>query len=147
MTLEIIEKTIRDLSFGVASFTSAYGSLEEEISDDVKKFRYKNSGIDYFIVFENVGFQEISFITTTQAIPLSELISKYGLPNINYNFRDNFTKFSFDTLPENLTEFFFIKDNKISSTEQAYVETDPYGNTSRYDDVVFECFCFKIKDA
>jgi hypothetical protein len=128
-------------------FVPKLGQLDREISDGVTKYLSRDARITHFIVFsKNQRVDEVSFYCKGASFLLSELEKELGVFRHAYNFRENYTQFTFDRQDGNVQNIFFVADNKFEPVANgAWRETTPRGQTTLHHDVKFEAFCVKMR--
>jgi hypothetical protein len=128
-------------------FVSKLGRIDREISNGVTKYSSLDARITHFIVFSNdQRIDEISFYCKGASFLLSELKQTLGAFRHAYNFRENYTQFTFDRQRENIQSIFFIADNKFEpDTGGDWRETTPRGQATLHHDVKFEALCVKMR--
>jgi len=70
----------------------------------------------------------------------------FGAFQIHYNFRENYSEFKRVLSSVNVSEIFFIKDNKYEEVEgNKFFEIDPRGRKVEHSVLTFEGFCLRLK--
>lgn len=143
----VIEEVISLINTMKIGFIGALGVFERSISDSVNKYVSKDPRIIHFITYLYDGaLQEVSFFCGDDRFSLAGLESVFGKARIGYNFRENYTQFSFDVNLGCVESIFFIKDNKFEIVSNGYEERTPRGNGAHHSDLNFNGFCLKLKN-
>ena len=144
--IDLIKDVIAFIEKNNTDFAKKLGVFKEKISDGVFKYGAYNARITHFLVFEkDKKVCEVSFYCENLIFSLQELEAIFGVSRKGYNFRENYTQFSF---PQNLSfinELFFIKDNRFEFENDGRItEIDPRGGKTSHKDIGFNAFCFNF---
>lgn len=141
-SIDIIKFIASSIEIAWPNHVEALGKIEEHIADDVIKYKAFDTRITHFIVFKGKGTaKEISFYFKDNEFSLLDLEKNLGKYRSKFNFRENYTKFSFNLQSKIIIELFFIKDNKFTFKDnKEIIENDPKGNQKILSDVKFNAF-------
>lgn len=148
--IRLIERIIDELNKYGTKYISVFGEVAEHISEDIIKYTAHDNKITHFMVFqENSSVYEISFYCESLSFSLEELKQVFGLYENNYNFRENYSefkfKFKFKLNSNEISELFFIKDNKFEVNGfENIIEITPKGNKTNHENLTFNGFCFRF---
>ena len=147
-SIDLIEKTLLLIEKGGDDFVDKIGEFKEKISDGVLKYNSIDKEITHFLVFEKDGkVDELSFYCKDMAFPLKEVEAMFGAPRQGYNFRENYTQFTFSRKSKVINDIYFIKDNKFEFNDDGSIfEITPRGKKSNHSEVAFNAFCLKVVD-
>jgi hypothetical protein len=139
-TISIVEQSI--------NLIDSLGSYEEILSDGVLKYSASDSRVTHFLVFKDEQIvKEISFYCENENFSLSNIKKLFGPGRSGYNFRENYTQFTFDLDAKKIDQLFFIKDNKFEFvSENKVIEKDPRGKSKEHKEILFSGFCLKLSD-
>ncbi|GAB1258004.1 hypothetical protein NBRC116494_25060 [Aurantivibrio plasticivorans] len=149
--IDLIKETIAtvDTSFSKKiDFVAALGTIKETIAADVLKYSPIDQRITHFIVFKSAtGVREISFYCDNLDFSLQEIEANFGDAKIGYNFRENYSQFTFALKSEFIDSLFFIRDNKYDISDRKKItETTPRGDSKKSSDLTFNAFCLKFRE-
>lgn len=122
------------------------GTKASVISDGVTKYTANDPNIEYFIVFESQNsYTEISFFFDACVLEYFQVQNEFGVFQIHYNFRENYSEFKIPLSTMKVPEIFFIKDNRYELVgDYKFIESDPKGKKEEHLGLTFEGFCLRI---
>ncbi len=122
------------------------GTKNSVISDGVTRYTANDPNIKHFIVFEAQDSKtEISFYFDGCALEYSQVKGAFGPFQIHYNFRENYSELKIALSSINVSEIFFIKDNRYELVEDnKFIEIDPRGRKKEHSVLTFEGFCLRL---
>jgi hypothetical protein len=89
---------------------------------------------------------KLGFIAKISGFSLADLRATFGSFRHAYNFRENYTQFTFDRQGGSIQSILFVADNKFEpDANGAWRETMPRRQTTLHQDVKFEAFCMKMR--
>lgn len=146
--IEIIDNVVKIVESEGIGFIGKLGVFTEKIADGVNKYLSTDPRISHFIAFiDKDSLTDSSFSCKEKNLTLTKIESYYGQPHIGYNFRENYTQFTFPVKNKKFVEsLYFIKDNKIEEISwHKFQESTPKGNNVIHNDISFDGFCLKLK--
>lgn len=145
--IRLIERIIDELNEYGTKYINMFGEVVEHISKDIIKYTTHDNKITHFMVFqESSSVYEISFYCESLSFSLGEVEQVFGLYENNYNFRENYSEFKFKLNSNEISELFFIKDNKFEvNGVKNIIEITPKGSKTKHENLIFNGFCFRFK--
>jgi len=125
---------------------NALGTKTSIISNGVTKYTANDPNIGHFIVFEaQKSKTEISFFFNACILENPIVKATFGSFQLHYNFRENYSEFKIPLSSINVSEIFFIKDNKYEVIEEnKFIEINPQGKKRVHSVLTFEGFCLRL---
>lgn len=111
------------------------GVFQRKISQTVTQYKPHNGLLENILVYSDSDgrIKEISFYGRKFSFSLNELINQIKIEHsLNYSFRDNITKLTFDEQDES-TYITSILDNKVEIHGELIKITNEIGETSIHD--------------
>lgn len=117
------------------------------ISGTISRYSTNIPGLDHFIVIDHAERgQEINFIFAGYQISLADVEKQFGAFSVNYNFRENYSEFKFNTGGVKVVDLYFIKANKFQVLSPGlFVETTSQGEAMCQARLEFNGFCLRIQ--
>ncbi|MBP5364529.1 MAG: hypothetical protein J6Y82_01210 [Bacteroidales bacterium] len=134
MSIDVLKETIRKVNMQNSVSPTIFGHLRNSINDNIVIYDSDNESIDTIIVYYKEGvLVRMSFAGAKLQIDITELIVYLGNYYQTYNYRDNYTQFSFysNKIGNTIKRLLFKRDNKIEydRISNNYTEETPSGQT------------------
>jgi delta-aminolevulinic acid dehydratase/porphobilinogen synthase len=127
-------------------YIDVLGTKTGAISEGVTRYTAHDPNIKQFIVFEMKNSKkEISFLFDNCILNYTDVKNAFGLFEVNYNFRENYSEFKINLSSNNVVDIYFIKDNRYEMVEEnIFIESDPKGRKTEHSILTFEGFCLRV---
>ncbi len=113
MPISEFKLLIEKLNIYGNKFCSKYCSIEKEIFESVKRYKYNGDYIEKVI---EEGFEnslKLTFVSDDCPISVEDLINNFIFVSCNYSFRDEITRIKFKTNDKNINTFYIDLDGKV----------------------------------